>query len=138
MLSRRRPWLGRRADHGDLGEAQEIEAGARVQQAERPVDVIGISGQGQVETLRQDDLEDVPGLDVLLGGLMEARYWSEVTVRSASALGRPGNGAATSSPLPARTQSLASPRRREHACSYASAAAPGSSGTTTLSTRTMR
>ncbi len=61
--------LGRRSDHGDLGEPQEVEIGTRVHQPQDPVDVEGVDPElGQVEPLGQHRLEDVAGVDVLLGG----------------------------------------------------------------------
>ena len=58
---------GGRADHGDLGEAKEVEVGARVEEAEGPVDLEGLGTELQVEPLREHHLEHVPGVDVLLG-----------------------------------------------------------------------
>ena len=60
--------LGRGADDGDLREAQEVHVRARVEQAQGPVDVVGVGLERQVEALRQHHLEDVAGPDVLLGG----------------------------------------------------------------------
>ncbi len=42
-----------------LGEAQEVEVGARVDQAQHPVDVEGVGPEVEVEALRQHHLEDV-------------------------------------------------------------------------------
>ena len=58
--------LGRCADDGDLGEAQEVHVRARVEQAQGPVDVVGVGLELEVEPLREHDLEDVTGPDVLL------------------------------------------------------------------------
>ena len=60
--------LGRGPDHGHLGEAEEVEVRARVDQAQHPVDVEGVGAEvAEVEALGQHDLEDVAGDDVLLG-----------------------------------------------------------------------
>ena len=57
-------------DHGDLGEAQEVQVRARVHQPEDPVDVEGVGARDrQVEALGEHHLEDVAGRDVLLGRL---------------------------------------------------------------------
>ena len=61
--------LGRRTDDGDLGEAQEVHVGARIEQAQGAVDVVGVGTEREVEALREHDLKDVPGPDVLLGHL---------------------------------------------------------------------
>ena len=51
--------LGRRADHRDLGEAEEVHVGARVDLAQGPVDVEGVGVEVEVEALGEHDLEDV-------------------------------------------------------------------------------
>ena len=52
--------LGRGAHHGDLGEAQEVEVRAGVDQPQDPVDVEGVGAEViEVEPLGQHHLEDV-------------------------------------------------------------------------------
>ena len=48
--------------------AQEEHVRARVDLAEHAVDVEGLDTEVEVEALREDDLERVPGADVLLRG----------------------------------------------------------------------
>ena len=50
-------------------EAQEVQVRARVEQAQRPVDVERVDLERHVEALREHHLEDVAGHDVLLGHL---------------------------------------------------------------------
>ena len=59
--------LGRSADHGRVAAAQEIHVGRRVDEPERPVDLEGLRRDLPLEPLGRHDLEDVAGLDVLLG-----------------------------------------------------------------------
>ncbi len=59
--------FGRGADHGDLGKAQEVQVGTRVEQAQGAVHVERVGAEIQVVALGQHDLEDVPRRDVLLG-----------------------------------------------------------------------
>ena len=61
--------LGRRPHEGHLAMAEQVHVRARVDLAEHPVDVEGVGVELEVETLRQDHLEDVAGEDVLLGRL---------------------------------------------------------------------
>ena len=56
-----------------LGEAEEVQVRARVDQAQRPVDVEGVGAEVEVEALGQHHLEDVAGHDVLLGHLHGVR-----------------------------------------------------------------
>ena len=53
----------------DLGVAHEVHVRARVHLAQHPVDVERVGVEVEVEALRQHDLEDVAGEDVLLGHL---------------------------------------------------------------------
>ena len=50
-------------------EAQEVHVGRRVDDAQGAVDREGVDAGLDVEALREDDLEDVAGGDVLLGAL---------------------------------------------------------------------
>ena len=61
--------LGRRADDRDLGVAQEVHVRAGVHLAQHAVHVERVGVEVEVEALRQHDLEDVAGQDVLLGHL---------------------------------------------------------------------
>ena len=58
-----------RADHAQLRVAQEVHVRARVDLAQRPVQVERVGAQVQLEALGEHDLEDVAGQDVLLGHL---------------------------------------------------------------------
>ena len=59
--------LGRTADDGHLGVADEVHVRARVDLAQAAVHVERLGVELQVEALRQHDLEDVAGEDVLAG-----------------------------------------------------------------------
>ena len=61
--------LGRAADDGDVGVAQEVHVRARVDLAQHAVEVERVGVEIDVVALRQHDLEDVAGDDVLLGDL---------------------------------------------------------------------
>ena len=105
--------LGRRPDDRHLGEAQEVQVGARVEQAQGAVDVERIGLEHQVVALREHHLEDVTGPDVLLG-----RVDRRLVLRRASssappsAFSSPAGGAATISPGPRAGRSPPPARRR--------------------------
>ena len=61
--------LGRRADDGQLVAAHEVHVRARVDLAQHSVDVERIGVELELEALREHDLEDVAGEDVLLRDL---------------------------------------------------------------------
>ena len=65
--------LGRRADDRHLGVAHEVHVRARVHLPQHAVHVEGLGLEVEVEALREHDLEDVAGEDVLLGDLDRAR-----------------------------------------------------------------
>ena len=58
--------LRRRADDRAVADAQEIHVGRRVDVPQRAVDREGVGVDGRLEALRQHDLVDVAGGDVLL------------------------------------------------------------------------
>ena len=73
--------LRRRAHQGGFGMAHEVHVGRRVDLAQHAVHVERIEVAVEVEALREDDLEDVAGEDVLTrhldGGVVHARRpWS--------------------------------------------------------------
>ena len=57
--------LGRRPHERDLGVAHEVHVRRRVDLAQHPVDVERLDAPVEVEALREHDLEDVAGEDVL-------------------------------------------------------------------------
>ena len=88
--------LGRRADDGDLGVAQEVHVRARVHLAQHPVDVERVGVEVEVEALRQHHLEDVAGQDVLLGHLDRLLVHARrASLERTSGSGSAGSGGAT-------------------------------------------
>ena len=59
--------LRRSADHGGAAAAQEVHVGRGIDQAQGPVDLVGLDTDLGLEPLGRHDLEDVACLDVLLG-----------------------------------------------------------------------
>ena len=55
-----------RSDHRETGEIEEVEEWRRVYAPERAIEREGRQGEGASEALRQHDLEDVTGGDVVL------------------------------------------------------------------------
>ena len=103
-----------------LGVAHEVHVRARVHLAQHPVDVERVGVEVEVEALRQHDLEDVAGEDVLLGHLDRLGSRRSVPiVERTSGSGSSGSGGSTSGSSSGRAPSAAScveparrPRRR--------------------------
>jgi hypothetical protein len=59
--------FGARADRGEAREVEKIEERRGIDPPQRAVERNGRESEGASEALRQHDLEDVPGGDVVLG-----------------------------------------------------------------------
>ncbi len=69
--------LRARAGDGEVAEVEIVEVGRGIHPAERPVEGEGRQGERRLEALRQHDLEDVAGADVVL----RPRHHVEVALR---------------------------------------------------------
>ncbi len=73
--------LRARSRYGETAEIEEVEKGRRIDPAERTVERKGRQLERRLEALRQHDLEDVAGGDVLLGRMDHALVFCRRGVR---------------------------------------------------------